>query len=52
MLQHLARDMTGDIHDGPIAGAAFGEFRDQGVPRIMKSSLDARAVPGVDPAGL
>ena len=31
MLEHLARDVAGDVHDRLIARAAFGEFSDEGV---------------------
>lgn len=52
MLQHLARDMAGDIHYRLVTGAAFREFGDEGVSRVMESSLDPRAVARIDPSGL
>ena len=39
MTKHLAIDMPGDLHDGFVAGAAFGQFCDEGVPVIVPSTL-------------
>jgi hypothetical protein len=30
--QHLAGHVAGDLHDGLIAGAALGQFRNQRMP--------------------
>src|ERR1700679_2978556 len=39
MTKHLAIDMPGDLHDGFVAGAIFGHFRDESVPVIMPPAL-------------
>jgi hypothetical protein len=35
MLQHLLRDVTGNVHDRLIARAALGKLSDEGAPVVM-----------------
>lgn len=41
VLEHLFRDMAGDVHDGLIASAALGQLGDEGVPVVVPPSLYA-----------
>ena len=40
--KHLAVDVTGNLHDGLVAGAAFGKFRNEGVPVIVPAACHLR----------
>jgi hypothetical protein len=39
MLEHLLGDVTGDIHDRLIAGAALGKIGNQRVPVVVPAAL-------------
>ena len=52
VLEHLPRHMTGNVHDGLVAGPALGEFRDQCMPRIVEPAGHACAFLRVFPCGL
>ena len=52
VLQHLFRDVPGDVHDRLIAGAALGEFGDEGVPVVVPAALHSCFLFDVFPASL
>ena len=39
MTKHPAVEMSGDLHDGFVAGATFGQFCDEGVAVIVPSTF-------------
>jgi len=48
MLQHLLRDITGNVHNGLIARAALGKLCDERVP-VVVPAFDARDGANVGP---
>ena len=42
MTKHLAVDVSGNLHDGLVAGAAFGKFRNEGVPVVVPAARHLR----------
>jgi len=39
MTKHLAVDVPGDLHDGFVAGAILGEFRNESVPIVVPPAI-------------
>ena len=46
MTKHLTIDVPGDLHDGFVAGATFGQFCDERVPVIVPSAFHFCVVAG------
>src|SRR5690348_16196260 len=52
VLQHLLRDMSGNVHDRLIARAALSQVRDERVPVVVPTALNAGFLAEIVPGGL
>ena len=47
--EHALRDMTGNVCDGPIAGAAFRKIHNEGTAIVVPPASDLRILPDISP---